>query len=627
MRLMLFSSVVVGAPPAVGGERERPPVPWRVVLLLGADSALPAMQQFDRAMREVIQREAPGGVTFFTDTIDAIRFDYTGIAPEFLALQRKKYTGQPADLIVGVGPNLGGAVRDQRESLWPGTPVLISAIDAATFDRSSTPQGAVHQFWQYDIDGTLDLIEALQPRARRLVLVGGSGEFDLEITARVLERARQRSRFDTEVWAVLEIEELRNRLSTLGTDTAVFFTMMTRDANGRTGFPRDALSQLAEVSGAPIYGLFGSFFDFGATAGSVLDFEAMGRITGELGVALLSGRAREVRDTVVPSRCVADLARLERFGLSVQALPVGCELRNAPRSLWTDYRGFVLASGAVVALQALTIGGLLLQRQGRLQAELDAGVHRTELARAMRFAAMGELTASIAHEINQPLGAILSNADAAVLLLRGGAATPEALSEILADIRRDDLRATEVIRRLRALLEKHEVEHAPMALHPALRDTVALLEPEARLRGVSVELALDAANDTMIGDPIQLQQVVLNLAMNAMDAMESTPASDRRLAISTSADGDAIEMTVADRGPGIPASRRDSVFQSFYTTKTHGMGLGLPIVRAIVGAHDGTILIEERSGGGALVRVRLPRAARRSPSTSPFAEAASQETD
>jgi signal transduction histidine kinase len=140
---------------------------------------------------------------------------------------------------------------------------------------------------------------------------------------------------------------------------------------------------------------------------------------------------------------------------------------------------------------------------------------------------------------------------------------------------------------------------------------MALLEPEARRRGVAVELALGAADDGMVGDPIQLQQVLLNLAMNAMDAMDATPPGERRLTIGTADDPDGIELTVADRGPGIPAAKRASVFESFYTTKPNGMGLGLPIVRAIVDAHHGEIGIESRSRGGALVRVRLPRGQRR----------------
>jgi len=225
----------------------------------------------------------------------------------------------------------------------------------------------------------------------------------------------------------------------------------------------------------------------------------------------------------------------------------------------------------------------------------------------MRFAAMGELTASIAHEINQPLGAILANAEAAELLLQNGKAGPGQLREILADIRRDDLRAHEVIRRLRALLEKHEVRHEPMRLHPALADVLALLAPEAERRGMMLEQHFDALDDRLLGDAVQLQQVLMNLVLNAMDAMEQTAPGDRRVRITTAERGDALALSVADRGCGIDAAMHTTIFDSFVTTKARGMGLGLPIVRAIIEAHHGHIAVTSQPGGGASFTVTLPR--------------------
>jgi signal transduction histidine kinase len=405
----------------------------------------------------------------------------------------------------------------------------------------------------------------------------------------------------------------------------VFFTHVSRDANGPTPFPAEVLTQLAATSGAPIYGLFGSFVGRGLAAGSVVDFEAAGRHTATLAIALLEGRPPPAVSPDATTRCTADLGLFARHGLDTAALPAGCTTVNPPRNLWTEYRAFVLVSSAVVAAQALTIGGLLVQRRRRRQAEAEAGQRRLELARAMRFAAMGELTASIAHEINQPLGAILSNADAADLMLRNGGAPNDALHadalrpdalraslhEILADIRRDDLRAHEVIRRLRALLENHEVTHVPLGLHPALREALGLLEPEARRRGIVLEVMLDAADDRIVGDPVQLQQVLLNLAINAMDAMDAgdgAPAAPRRVSIATADRDGELQLTVADTGSGIPAGQHESVFESFYTTKPRGMGLGLGIVRAIVESHGGQVTLEPRDGGGTIARVRLLRA-------------------
>ncbi|MCX7229086.1 MAG: sensor histidine kinase [Burkholderiales bacterium] len=608
---VLAAGLLGGDTPAMAA----PAAPWRVAVLMGSDAGLPAMHEVDRSFRRTLQAAAPAGATFFTDTLDTYRFDYGDLAPEFLALQRKKYAGRPVDLVVGVGERAIDAVREQRDALWPGVPLILAGLDEPMVERARVPVGALQSFWQLDIAGTLALIERLQPAATRLIVVSGNAEGDLALGARVGALATTRGRWRIEPWAGLPITALRERLERLGPETAVFFTHVSRDANGPTPFPAEVLTQLAATSGAPIYGLFGSFVGRGLAAGSVVDFEAAGRLTATLAIALLEGRPPPAVAPDATTRCTADLGLFARHGLDSAALPAGCTTVNPPRNLWTEYRAFVLVSSAVVAAQALTIGGLLVQRRRRRQAEAEAGQRRLELARAMRFAAMGELTASIAHEINQPLGAILSNADAADLMLRNGGTPNDALRaslhEILADIRRDDLRAHEVIRRLRALLEHHEVTHVPLGLHPALREALGLLEPEARRRGIVLEAMLDATDDRIVGDPVQLQQVLLNLAINAMDAMDAgdrAHAGPRRVSIATADRDGELQLTVADTGSGIPAGHHESVFESFFTTKPRGMGLGLGIVRAIVESHGGRVTLEPRDGGGTLARVRLLRA-------------------
>jgi C4-dicarboxylate-specific signal transduction histidine kinase len=337
------------------------------------------------------------------------------------------------------------------------------------------------------------------------------------------------------------------------------------------------------------------------------DFEGNGRRAGEVAAALLSGQAQAVTERPIPARCVADHALLVDHGLSPVALPAGCELRNAPRGLWQDAGAYVVAAVGALALQALTIGALLMQRHRRRKAEAEATERRLELGRAARFAAMGELTASIAHEINQPLGAILANADAAAMLLRSGTVSHEQLGEMLADIRREDLRASDVIRRLRALLEKRVVAHAPFHLHAVLDDALGLLAPEARRRGMIIERRFDARNDHMLGDAVQLQQVLINLALNAMDAMRQQVPTKRRLSVRTVGGDAEVERHGADRGCGIADAQHDKVFDSFVTTKPSGMGLGLSIVRSIVETHGGRVGFAPRDGGGTTFSVTLPR--------------------
>jgi len=582
----------------------------RVVLVMGTDPALPAMREHVDAFRAALQAGMGGSVTFFTETLDALRFDYAGLAPEMLALLRKKYAAQRVDLVVGVADGSIDFIRDHHAELWPGAPVLLSAVDEASVDRQRLPAGATALLWRVDIDGTLNLIQALQPGATRLIVVGGSADADRALAARVAARAGARTRWQLESWTGDSIDALRGRLSALDAGSAVFFTNLNRDADGRAIFPVDALALLSAASGAPIYGLYGTFIGCGAAAGSVIDFAESGRRAAAQATAQWQGRQGAIGALTLPApgHCVADYRQLSALGLSPARLPPGCELRNPPRNLWTEYRSAVLLAGAVLLLQALTISALLLQRRQRRRAEAESLQRRTELSRAMRFAAMGELTASIAHEINQPLGAILANADAAELMLQSGATTTAQLREILGDIRRDDMRAHEVIRRLRALLEKNDVEQVEMRLHPTLDDALALLQPEAQRRGIDLQVRLSAADDRLLGDRVQLQQVLLNLALNAMDAMAANPPDARQLDIGSAEGGDdELVLTVADRGPGIAAGQREAVFASFYTTKPRGLGLGLSIVRAIVAAHLGSVSVAGREGGGAVFSVSLPR--------------------
>ncbi|MGZ5148364.1 MAG: sensor histidine kinase, partial [Burkholderiales bacterium] len=227
------------------------------------------------------------------------------------------------------------------------------------------------------------------------------------------------------------------------------------------------------------------------------------------------------------------------------------------------------------------------------------------LAHVSRLAAMGELTGSIAHEINQPLGAILNNADAAEMILRSGKPPLDEVRQIVSDIRNDAVRAGEVIRHIRALMRKSELTIQPFDLNQAVNDVLNLVAVDLGKRRISVTQEV-APLPIIHGDRIHAQQVLLNLIQNAADAMADSPSS-RRLEIRTapSADG-GVEIAVSDSGRGIPADRMKRLFESFYTTKKEGMGLGLSIARSIVEAHGGRILAENRSGGGATFRVFLP---------------------
>ena len=301
-----------------------------------------------------------------------------------------------------------------------------------------------------------------------------------------------------------------------------------------------------------------------------------------------------------------DWRQVQRWGINPRAVPGDAVVHFRKPPFHEAYRKEVLAAAGVFALQAGLIGGLLWQRRRRRLAETLAARHRFELVHASRVAVAGELAGAIAHEINQPLAAILSNAEAADIALESGRATPGLLRSIVADIRRDDVRASEVIRRLRALLQKQRVEPQRLDLNEVLTDMGLVVLPEARRRGVWLDLRPAPVPAATFGDRIQLQQVVINLVLNAMEAMAGVAEERRRVDVGVAVEPATVTITVRDNGPGIPSQMLEQVFESFFTTKPSGMGLGLSIVRTIVEAHGGRIQAGNGLDGGAVFHIDLP---------------------
>jgi C4-dicarboxylate-specific signal transduction histidine kinase len=232
---------------------------------------------------------------------------------------------------------------------------------------------------------------------------------------------------------------------------------------------------------------------------------------------------------------------------------------------------------------------------------------RAELAHVARVSTMGELAASMAHELNQPLGAILANAEAAELFLQQDPPALDDLRVILVDIRKDDERAGEVIRRMHALLRKRELKRLPIAINALVDEVLQLVSGDAALRGVSLTADLGPALPHVSGDRVHLLQVLLNLILNGMDALAAQPRERRRISVRTrlGAEGQ-VEVGVTDWGHGIEPSNLPRLFEPFYTTKPNGMGMGLPVSKTIIDAHKGRIWAENHVAGGAVFRIALP---------------------
>jgi PAS domain S-box-containing protein len=258
----------------------------------------------------------------------------------------------------------------------------------------------------------------------------------------------------------------------------------------------------------------------------------------------------------------------------------------------------------------LRILGISIDITTRKQAEFQAQQQRDELGHLSRVAVMGELAASIAHELNQPLSGIISNARAGERFIDRGDVDLGELRDLLADIVADGRRAGDVIRGIQNMVKKGPPVRQRVNLNDLVMNVVHIVNPDAILHSCKMETLLEPNLPAIKADPIQLQQVLINLVINAFDAMRNTPLSRRKIVIATERDGDGtICASVRDYGVGISEEARERLFEHFFTTKAQGLGMGLGIVRSIVESHAGTVAAENVAGGGARFHFTLPASA------------------
>jgi C4-dicarboxylate-specific signal transduction histidine kinase len=260
----------------------------------------------------------------------------------------------------------------------------------------------------------------------------------------------------------------------------------------------------------------------------------------------------------------------------------------------------------IVSCDGDRILSIVRETTARKKAALEADANRRELAHLSRVAMLGELSGTLAHELSQPLTAVLSNAQAARRLLEQRPPDVGMVQAALDDIIRNDRRAGAVIDRLRTLLRKGETVLQPVDVNEVAREVIDLAYGELMSRRVTVKSTLSPAIPPVLGDRVQLQQVVLNLVLNACDAMKGTPMAQRHLELLTGSEGEFVQVVISDRGSGIPDDQLERVFEPFVTFRAQGLGLGLAISRSIVAAHGGSIRAENNADGGATFRCRLP---------------------
>jgi len=605
--LALVLALLAASP---GVSRAAPANTLNIVIIHAHPRLLPLDQDFDTGLSDVLSNaEAP--VAIFEEYLDVRRFGGNEIEADFVGLLRHKYAERRPSVIVAVGFEALWFLLTHRQDLFPD----VSIVHAGLFDFQfrkfrDLPANVVGVPIRDAYLPTMECALRLHPRASRLVIVTGASASDREQETILRQEAAQlEGRIGIEYLAGLPMDTLRDRLAALDPGSIVFTVGFFRDGAGIQVLPRESVRIMAAAAGAPVYAPDDSFLGTGVVGGYMPDWTAAGRQAAELVLAATISGA----DAAGPSAPLAflpvtlhlDWRQAVRWEIT-GAIPRDAVVHFRERTFLEQHRELTVAAAIAFLLQSFLVTILLVERRRRRAGERTLHQQQVQLAHVSRVAVAGELSGSLAHQLNQPLGAILANAEAAELLIDSGAAPLEQLKGILADIRKDDLRARDVIQRLRRLLARQDASLGSLDLREALHEAQAVLAPEARRRRVTFAFEPAPAPILVRGDRLLIEQVVVNLVLNAMEAVADLPEDRRRVALSAFREGDVAVVVVADRGPGITADHLPHVFESFFTTKPRGLGLGLSIARTLIESMDGTIAVESEKDAGATFRVRLP---------------------
>jgi signal transduction histidine kinase len=585
--------------------------PKRVLILNPFGSEFVPWSEYGKRFREELLRQSPEGIDLYDISLASARAGEAEEGPFAVYLQAL-FAKKKLDLVVAISSPSIRFVQKYRQQLFASVPAIFMGVEQQRVSRDELTKNDTLVVIANNFVEITDNILAVLPNTTNIVVVFGNSPNERYWVERVRRELKSRENRVTFTWFnELSFEQMLQRSAVLPPNSAIFFGLLTVDAAGVPHEESKAIASLRAVTNAPIFSYTDAFFGRGLVGGPMISIASVGQKAAGAAMRILRGEVPS--DINVPPITYTaprfDWRELQRWNISENRLPPASEVFYRSPSVWEQYRPQISAGLAALLLQAGIISWLLVERRRRHFAEAEASSRRREVIRMNRVSTANVLSSSIAHELNQPLGAILSNTEAAQMLLKGEHPDLAQIGEILSDIVRDEQRAGDIILGLRNLLNNRaETDLRPSDLNDTIRDVVRIISPEVASRGMVLRTVLAPEMLLVRSDPIHLQQVIINLVVNGMDAMEDEP-KPHHLTIRTrqNMESGTVEVRVSDSGKGIPERSIASIFEAFVTTKAKGTGLGLPIARTIVESYGGDIWAENRQRG-AVFCFRLPLA-------------------
>jgi signal transduction histidine kinase len=610
--ILTVSLVLLGCSfPSIGADESSVNHIRRALIIYEDGFSSLTIRLVDARLRSTLEGEKPSGLELYTEYLDTQLFSDEASREVIRQELIRKYRDRKLNLIVAVGPSPLRFMIQSHESFFKDVPVVFCGV----FQRQIASLPAPAQFtgvWlTLEPVKSLDVALRLFPGTRHVTVVGGVGPFDEGLeTAVKTGLGPYEQQLDISYLTDLPMPALLGRLRQLPSNTIVLYTTFQRDAAGTYFARNEPLEMIDAAANAPVFVMFDTHVTAGDVGGHVTSFGAQAEAAGRIALRILHGEKPQGIPPVTAANVdMFDWRQLRRWGVPRSRIPAGATILFREPTLWERAKYLVIFALVGLVAQTCLLFFLvwLVRRNGRAQQAAERRLALEEISHLNRVASMGRMAASLVHELSQPLAAILSNAQAADHFASRAVPDLPEIHAALADIAEDNKRARAVMNNMRAIFQKHSISRHEIDLNEVVSTVGRLVSHEAALREVELRFIFRPGPLPVMGDEIPLQQVVLNLITNGMDAMKEVPIDRRTLTVTTTIDGskNCGAVTVEDNGPGITEKDGPKVFTPFFTTKSDGLGMGLSICQSIIESLGGRISFSNRPRAGALFQVQL----------------------
>ena len=580
-----------------------------ILILLSNSSDVPAYKKILNGIMEELTNEFGQSYTLHTEYLQLRDYPQGKYPKEKFDLYNKKYQDIKLDLLICVGVNVIDPIKKFADSYLLSLPTVSADLDFSNYgyntDIRLNEQTAVLAL-KFNIEKTLSTALSLFPSTSSIYFVSGTSPLDkflLSVTKDASNKIDNniKTTFDTDLSMDETLEQVRN----LPKNSIIFVPYYTTDTKLVRYHNPEAIRLMSRETKTPIFHLSDLGIGDGSVGGYIMCFHKVGSLTGKTAVNILNGADPNLITITEKDyyEYEFDWRELKKWNLeNSDLIPEGSTILFKEITFWVEYKWIIITGLFFLILQTLLIINLIrLNRNQKLMTRkiIETESRYRDFLHEDRSLRLGQLTASLSHEINQPLTAILSNAQAGINFINSNEAKPELLKQILQKIVDNDKRGASILESIRGMMKLESREKEKVNLNSLIDDVVAVYQGEATKQDIKFNINLLNEPILIFADRIQIEQVLLNLIFNSSQSMENTKSSKKEITVSDSFENDDVIVSVRDSGTGIDEAIKEKLFKPFITSKTEGSGIGLVICRSIIEDHEGKIWAENMPDVGA----------------------------